>query len=119
MRRAVWCVLALTGVHTGALTAQVGDTLSQPLFESHHILRLTISEPFETIFRDRGRESEEHPGALSSVDAEGTTVELDVQIRTRGKFRRRRSTCNFPNIRLNFKQGQVENRLAPPVRSLT
>ncbi len=109
MQRIVWCLLALTGVHAGVLGAQVSDTLSQPLFESHDILRLTIAAPFRTIFRERGQESEEHPGALSYVDAEGTTVELEVQIRTRGKFRLRRSTCDFPNIRLNFKRGEVEN----------
>jgi hypothetical protein len=70
---------------------------------------LTIAAPFKTIFRDRGQESEEHPGVLSYVDAEGASVDLDVQIRTRGKFRLQGSTCNFPNIRLNFKKQQVEN----------
>lgn len=33
----------------------------------------------------------------------------EVQIRPRGKFRLQRSTCSFPNIRLDFKKNQVEN----------
>jgi hypothetical protein len=109
MPRAAWYVPALITAFAGALTAQAPDTLSQPLFASHDILRLTIAAPFKTIFRDRGQESEEHPGVLSYVDAEGASVDLDVQIRTRGKFRLQGSTCNFPNIRLNFKKQQVEN----------
>jgi len=109
MRRAAWYILALGAAHTGALTAQTPDTLSQPLFESHEILQLTIAAPFKTIFKERDQKSEYHPGALSYLDAEGNDVNLDVKIRTRGKFRLERSTCNFPNVRVNFKKKQVEN----------
>jgi hypothetical protein len=111
MRRAAWYILALSFAHAGALTAQAPDTLSQPLFESHDILQLTIAAPFKTIFRDRDQKSEEHPGTLSYVDADGTTINLEVGIRTRGKFRLRRSTCNFPNVRVNFKKSQVGNTI--------
>jgi len=111
MRRAAWYGLALATAQAGVLTAQVPDTLSQPLFESHDILRLTIAAPFKTIFRDRGQESEYHAGTLSYVDAEGTSVNLEVRVRTRGKFRLRRSTCNFPNVRVNFKTKQVEHTI--------
>ena len=99
----------LAAAHPGALTAQAPDTLSQPLFESHEVLQLTIAAPFKTIFRDRGQESEYHPGTLSYVDAAGANIDLDVRVRTRGKFRLQRSTCNFPNVRVNFKKKQVAN----------
>jgi hypothetical protein len=109
MRPAAWYVLALATAHAGALAAQAPDTLSQPLFESHDLLQLTLEAPFKTIFRERDQESEEYPGTLHYIDADGTTVRLEVQVRTRGKYRLQRSTCNFPNVRVNFKKNQVEN----------
>jgi hypothetical protein len=109
MRRAVWYAVVLGATHVGALTAQAPDTLSQPLFESHDLIQWTIAAPFREIFKDRDQESEEHPGTFSYVDVDGNSVELEVQIRTRGKFRLQRSTCGFPNLRVNFKKSQVEN----------
>ncbi|UCG88674.1 MAG: hypothetical protein JSW71_09095 [Gemmatimonadota bacterium] len=111
MRLAAWYILGLATAHTGALTAQAPDTLGQPLFESHEILQLTIQAPFKTIFKDRDQESEEHPGTLSYVDPDGTRVNLEVKVRTRGKFRLQRSTCDFPNVRVNFKKKQVQNTI--------
>ena len=91
----------------------------QPLFESREILELTLATDLRTLVRDLGRHvgenefegEEEHAARLSYVSPSGETVDLDIQAKTRGHFRRQRSTCNFPPLRLNIKTGQAEGTL--------
>jgi hypothetical protein len=82
-----------------------------PLFASHELVQLTIEAPLQTIFREREQESEDHDATLRYTGPDGTEVVLDVALRTRGKFRLERSTCNFPPLRLNIRTQQAENTL--------
>jgi hypothetical protein len=47
-------------------------------------------------------------GIFSYVDTAGQEYTLDLKLRTRGRYRRKKSTCNFSPIRLNFRKKQVE-----------
>jgi hypothetical protein len=92
---------------------------SQPLFQSQDLLELELATDLRTLVRDIGKHlgdnefegEEEHPARLSYTNATGETVSLDVQIKTRGHFRRQKSTCNFPPMRLNIKTGEAEGTL--------
>jgi hypothetical protein len=76
---------------------------------SDDVLTFTIRAPLRTITRDRSKDSEEHPGTLILTQPDGEPLTLDVQIRTRGNSRLRSNICNFPPLRLNFRQSQVDN----------
>ncbi len=80
-----------------------------PLFASHDVLELRIEAPLTRIFKDRGQDSEYHPGTLSYVDDSGDSVVLDIRARTRGYFRLQKRICGFPNLHINFRRRQVEN----------
>jgi hypothetical protein len=82
-----------------------------PLFAAHDPIRLTLEAPFDEVFKERDEESTDHDAVLWYEDEGGQRVTLDVGVRTRGKFRLQRRVCGFPNLRLNFKQGQLENTL--------
>jgi hypothetical protein len=92
-----------------AIDSLRGVAETAPLFRSHDVLQLRIEAPLSTILADRGQESEYQPGTLSYVDDTGDSVVLDIRARTRGYFRLRKRTCNFPNIHINFRRRQVEN----------
>ena len=79
-----------------------------PLFASHDILEITIEAPFGALMKDRPEE-EELPGKVTFAADDGSVQELDVAIRTRGKFRQKRSTCPFAPLRLNFKKSQTDD----------
>jgi len=91
----------------------------QPLFESREVLALTLATDLRTTVRDIGRHvgdnefegEEQHPARLSYVSPSGETVDLDIQVKTRGHFRRQKRTCNFPPLRLNIKTGQAKGTL--------
>ena len=89
-----------------------GDALGKadPLFESHDMLKVTISAPFKRIFQSRSLEEEE-VGTFRYIDEAGQEQQFNIQIRARGKSRREPSTCNIPPIRLNFKKSETKDTL--------
>ncbi len=101
-----------------ALTAGLGaqgvpDSLApaQPVFASHEILNLRLATDLKTTLKDIGKDHGDfefegeglHPATLSYLDADGNPVVLDVDVSTRGHFRRHPRNCNFPPLRLRFK----------------
>lgn len=83
-----------------------GATEVDPLFAAHSTLEVTLEAPLQELMRERD-ESSELPGKLRYVEAGGTPVELDVLVRTRGKYRARPKVCRFAPLRLNFRKSQV------------
>jgi hypothetical protein len=55
---------------------------------------------------DRSQDSEERPATLWITGADGDTVEVPLQLRTRGRFRLQKNICSFPPLRLNFQESQ-------------
>ncbi len=124
MTRTICCVVGALAIQVSWLSAQAADQEAEseggngltaeeaanaPLFASHDVLSFTIEAPFKTIFKERKQESNYHPAVLKYEDASGTPVSIDFKVKTRGKFRLNRSTCNFPPIRLNFPRKAVAN----------
>lgn len=81
------------------------------LFSSHELLNMTIEAPFRSVFRQRGQDSDDHDAVLRYDTPGGGETVLDIEVRTRGKFRLKRSTCRFPPIRLDIKTSKAENTL--------
>jgi hypothetical protein len=100
---AMWFLVPATSI---AQTS--GDP--DPLFQSQDILDVRIVAPISTILSVRSDE-EEVDGKFQYTDEAGELVEWDIGIRTRGLFRRDRSVCPFPPLRLNFKSSQIKKSL--------
>lgn len=103
----------LTTLATGlfllaAATQTVADV--DPLFASHDILDVEIDGPFAMLADERPNE-EESAGKFRYSAEDGTLVEFDVAVRTRGRLRRGKETCTFPPLRLNFKKSQTKDTL--------
>ncbi len=89
--------------------AQMGDG-GDPLFQSLDILEVRIVAPLTTIVSERPEE-EEVPGTFQYANEAGELAVFDINIRTRGRFRRNPETCKFPPLRLNFKKSQTKETL--------
>ncbi|MFQ6005133.1 MAG: hypothetical protein ACE5OQ_06470 [Woeseia sp.] len=93
-----------------ALFLFIGDKAgakSRPLFASDSTIAVTIEGPLSTIMRNRD-ETDEYPATLKFTDADGTERGLEIRLRVRGKYRRKRDVCSFAPLRLNFQKAQVE-----------
>jgi len=101
--------LVVAGVllFANAVCAQTSD-VPDPLFLDDAPLPVSISGPFTTLVRERSKD-DYLPGVISYNEADGTTVALDLQIRTRGHSRH--ATCDYPPVLLNLKKGQTGGTL--------
>ena len=78
------------------------------LFASHEPLELTLEADFSQLEEDREEDSPERPAAVFLSRPNAEPLRIDAQVRTRGKFRLQRRTCQLPNLRLNFPKKQLE-----------
>jgi hypothetical protein len=79
----------------------------QPLFASHDLMTVRIEAPLTTLMKEQP-DVEYLDGTFSYIDSAGQEHSLDLKLRTRGKYRRKKTTCNFSPIRLNFRKKQVD-----------
>lgn len=106
--RTIFLILAISL----SATASGGDgsRKTAPLFSSDDVLEVTIKGPFKTIMNERALD-EEQPATLTFADAEAGEVTVDLNIRTRGRFRRQSKVCKWAPLRLNFKKSTVKKTL--------
>ena len=83
---------------------------ADPLFQGDEILDVRIVAPLASIISGRADEIE-LPATLHYTNDAGEIVDLDIQMRTRGRFRRQKEICKFPPMRLNFVKSQTKDTL--------
>ena len=81
-----------------------------PLFQSNDVLEVKIVAPLSTLVTDRPFE-EELPATFEYENEAGESVVFDIQVKTRGRYRRQKHICPFPPLRLNFRASQVADTL--------
>lgn len=100
---------ATAAVAAAPLPAQPGvyraATAAPPLFAAEEPLELTLIADFDQLGDDRHEVNPERPAILHLADLTGAPIEVALEVRTRGNFRLRRTTCAFPNLRLDFVPG--------------
>lgn len=99
-------VIGLLFVIAGSTSYAQSDSSESPLFTHQSTLHIRISGPLSTLAKKRSNE-EYLNGKLSYTDDSGASHEFDLKFRTRGNYRRRRTTCSFPPVRLNLQKKQL------------
>lgn len=72
------------------------------LFDENDLITLELQAPFAELVRVRSGPSSYLPARLRYLEHDGREVLLPVEVRSRGKTRRRRDICAFPPIRMRF-----------------
>lgn len=81
------------------------------------MLQIILRGDLQTITDDIGEERQEHPATLKYLRG-SDTVTLDVQVSTRGNFRRKAENCTSPPLRINFKRKQVKGTLFEEINKI-
>ena len=102
----VFAALCLPGSSTLA-RAKPTPPPQQPLaerlmFDSDELIKFELRMPWKILSKDRYGKSTYHAAELSYLDASESLVVLPVEVRTRGKTRRRREICPFPPLKIRF-----------------
>jgi len=72
------------------------------LFENDQVLEFTLSGDVNGLMKDRGEDPQYHAFKLSYKDPNSTLIEVPLQIKVRGHFRKLKQNCNSPPLLLNF-----------------
>ncbi len=98
---------------------------SDNLFDTDEVMELTLRGDLKTIFKDRGDDPQYHPATLH-YQADQKAINIPIQIKTRGHFRKMSSNCKYPPLLLNFAkltnpknsvfEGQDKVKLVTPCR---
>jgi len=98
---------------------------SSNLFNTEEVLELTLRSDLKTVFKDRGDDPHYHPATIHYQD-DHDTINIPIQIRSRGHFRKVSSNCKYPPLLLNFAKlstpksslfdGQDKVKLVTPCR---
>ncbi|MEM6262501.1 MAG: hypothetical protein AAGI38_08345 [Bacteroidota bacterium] len=75
---------------------------SSALFQSNEEMPITLVANWPVIWDDVETERAYHPGKLIYTEPNGQPDTLAVLLRTRGNFRRNKSNCSFPPIRVKM-----------------
>lgn len=90
-------LLAVTLAVTGAAAKE-----PKPLFADDATIKLTLTGPFNEIARKAPRSTEPHSATLS---LEGASPEIHaIELSARGNSRRRPELCDFPPLRIAFRE---------------
>ncbi|MDX2283081.1 MAG: hypothetical protein NW241_02925 [Bacteroidia bacterium] len=89
-------LLAALCLMLGILPLQAG------LFDSDSLLELTITANWTEFLADRGNNPDYHEASMQWTSPQGAPVQMPVEVRVRGNFRRDAFTCYFPPVRVKF-----------------
>lgn len=98
----------LAGLASVVMTAAASARDADPLFAENSVLEAKLVAPLEQI-NDERTIDDEFPATFEIFAADGTSVKVAVQVRTRGNYRRRKNICEFAPLRLNFKKGDLKD----------
>ncbi len=72
------------------------------LFATDSILELELHLELDSLLADVGEDPRYKEGTLVYYDSSGTRIELMVEARARGHFRKNPDNCDFPPVKLRF-----------------
>jgi hypothetical protein len=104
----LWLAGGCMAVHAADASAAPNPA---PIFSSTDVLQVELAAPFSKVLRSRGENAAYFPATLRHADAAGNTLEIALQIKTRGNFRNRESICRFPPLMLDFPRAAVAGTL--------
>lgn len=72
------------------------------LFESDAILNITLKGNLRNLLNDRSDLAQDFSLVLSYKKEDSTEIQLPVEVRTRGHFRRLKENCSYPPLLIQF-----------------
>jgi hypothetical protein len=88
-----------------------GNSQSTELFDSDKMLEIHLKGDVSGLMKDRGEDPQYHEFKLSYIDLNATPVEIPIQIKVRGHFRKLKENCNYPPLLLKFEKEKTQHTL--------
>jgi hypothetical protein len=81
----------------------ITKTISEKdLFDSDEMLSITLKGNTRQLLNDRGDKPTYHPITFSYKEKDSSEVNIPVQMKTRGHFRKLKENCKYPPLQISF-----------------
>ncbi len=98
-------LLVCTGniLSANPITAKDRDSLlNLPLFKNEDLLKIELKTDLALLINDIAEKRKYHKSELKVFSENGKADVMEVKVKTRGNFRRRKQNCNFPPLRFKI-----------------
>jgi hypothetical protein len=79
-------------------------------FDSNKLLEFNCISNYELLLNDISKDRKYHKCRFILTD-ESSSKKIDLQVKTRGNFRRQKKNCNFPPLKFKFKSDNAKNTI--------
>jgi hypothetical protein len=80
------------------------------LFNSDEVLQITLKGNLRNLLNDRTDKPKDFPFVLSFPDKDNSEINIPVQVKTRGHFRRMKENCLYPPILIEFIKDSLQKQ---------
>ena len=90
--------------HTG-----ITSSLEKGLFDADEIVEISLKGNTRELLNDRSENSKYHSITLSYNKSDGSEINIPVEMKTRGHFRKLKENCTYPPLLIKFSPGPLLN----------
>lgn len=72
------------------------------LFDSDDLLNLTLRGDVRKLLNDRSQNPKNHSLVLSYISDDSSEINIPVEMKTRGHFRKQKGVCTYPPLQIQF-----------------
>ena len=104
----------------GSVIGQCQDSPDQwQLFKGDSIIDLSLIVDLDSLLADIGEDPSYHDALLSYIDPrDNTPVELSIEVKARGSFRKDPQNCDFPPLKLKFSKNERQGSIFEGMKDL-
>ncbi|MDX2049118.1 MAG: hypothetical protein SFU87_20190, partial [Chitinophagaceae bacterium] len=83
-------------------------TSEKALFGSEEVFDITLKGKVRDVLNDRAVDSKYHPLVLAYKNEDSTEINIPVEVKTRGHFRKLRANCFYPPLQIKFAKKEPQ-----------
>jgi hypothetical protein len=95
-------IFSFSGKNETSPVVMYNTNADKDLFDSDEILSITLKGNIRELLNDRGDDPASHPITLSYRGKDSSVVNIPVQMKTRGHFRKLKGNCKYPPLQIRF-----------------
>ncbi|MDX2071827.1 MAG: hypothetical protein SFV55_25565 [Haliscomenobacter sp.] len=101
-------IISLYCLFGGSILSATAQTENLGLFDNENPLKMTLSGTLPPFSEDPSKTPRKYLQVLSYQNANGNKMEIPIEVKTRGHFRRLLGHCSYPPLQLIFPKNEVQ-----------
>jgi len=105
----VWLILSFDLHEKKEHKISVTSFFEKDLFDADEIFEISLKGNIRELLNDRSEKPKYHSINLFYKESDGSEINIPVQMKTRGHFRKLKENCTYPPLLINFTQNSLHS----------